>query len=188
MEINQKHLLENNVKHCKSSHYNERPQGEEISLIVIHGISLPEGKFGGDAIQQLFMGTINTEQYPEIANLKGERVSSHLVIDRKGSITQYIPFDKRAWHAGGSSFNDKPDCNNYAIGIELEGTDTIPYENIQYEKLAQICTSLIQNYPNITEKRIVGHSDIAPQRKTDPGPAFDWQHFKQLLNTARQLY
>lgn len=161
-------------------HQNDRPDNAEVSLLVIHNISLPEGQFGGEYVDQFFMGTLDCEN-PTFDYLKGVRVSSHLYIDRKGRITQYVPFSKRAWHAGASVFQGTSDCNNFSIGIEVEGTDKEPYTPKQYEVLAEVARQLMHNFPAITRERIVGHSAIAPGRKTDPGESFDWKHFFELL-------
>lgn len=155
-----------------SPHADDRPEGMMLSLLVIHGISLPSGVFGGDAIDQLFMGTLSTEAYPELASLVGLKVSSHLLIRRTGQILQYVPFHRRAWHAGVSIWRGRERCNDYSLGIELEGCDELPYEPIQYHQLERSMRALHVQFPNMRE--IVGHCDIAPGRKTDPGPAFDW--------------
>lgn len=163
------------MKSFDSPNYNERPPGTEISLLVIHGISLPPGKFGGNAIHDLFMNQLNTILFPHLKDL---RVSTHLLIRRSGEVIQYVPFHKRAWHAGKSSFQGRSECNDFSIGIELEGADDVPYDERQYQALREQILRIRTIYPAITTDRIVGHSDIAPGRKTDPGPAFDWKKLK----------
>lgn len=164
-----------------SPHCDDRPLGAVIDLLVIHNISLPPGIFGGSYIDDLFMGCLDPAAHPYFATIASLRVSSHLLIRRDGAITQYVPFTKRAWHAGQSQFQDRMNCNDFSIGIELEGADDIPYEEQQYQQLGVVTTLLLQAYPDITRDRIVGHSDIAPGRKTDPGPAFDWDFFRASL-------
>lgn len=164
-----------------SPHYNQRPENSEIDLLVIHSISLPEGQYGTPYIEALFTNRLAEYDEPALTALKGLKVSAHCVIKRDGSLQQYVPFDLRAWHAGESSFQGRSDCNNYSIGLELEGCDAEPYETQQYETLADLTAALIKCYPGITLDRIVGHYDIAPTRKTDPGPHFDWRHYKELV-------
>lgn len=170
-----------------SPNYDQRPDGTDISLIVIHGISLPPSQFGGEAITQLFTNKLDFDEDPYYQQIKDLKVSSHLLIRRDGSVIQYVPLDKRAWHAGESEFQGRMNCNDFAIGIELEGTDDIAYETEQYLSLAPLTQALIKAYPNINSERIVGHCDIAPGRKTDPGPSFDWQYYReQLAATERE--
>lgn len=164
-----------------SPHYNDRPQGMEIKLLVIHGISLPPGEFGGPYIDQLFTNTLDRNAHPSFADIAGLRVSSHLLIRRIGEITQYVSFQNRAWHAGLSYFAGRNNCNDFSIGIELEGCDEIPYAEAQYQQLAKVIKLLQQAWPVLTSDRIVGHSDIAPERKTDPGPAFNWDYLHYLI-------
>ncbi len=151
---------------------------DEISLIVIHGISLPAGQFGGQHVEALFCNRLDPASHPEFTGLDSLRVSSHLFVRRDGTVIQFVPFNRRAWHAGFSAYQGRPDCNDFSIGIELEGADTAPYEDAQYQLLAQICPALIRCY-DIDARDVVGHCDIAPGRKTDPGPAFDWQRFRE---------
>lgn len=167
-----------------SPNCNERPVPQDISLLVIHNISLPPGQYGGPHINELFTNQLRPEGHPYFAEVCGMEVSSHLLIRRDGSVIQYVPFDKRAWHAGDSCFEDTTNCNDFSIGIELEGVDDQPYEAIQYESLAAVTRSLMHTYPELSKQRIVGHSDIAPERKTDPGPAFDWDKYLKLLKDA----
>ena len=175
MEIDKGRLAE--ATQIPSENQDERPQ-EEISLIVIHGISLPEGQFGGPHIRELFCNTLDCSRYPGFASLEGVRVSSHLVIDRAGYIEQFVSFLDRAWHAGESSYQGRRNCNDFSIGIELEGSDNVPYTRAQYIKLADVCQLLRETY-GVSE--VVGHKDVAPGRKTDPGDSFDWDHFRSLI-------
>jgi N-acetyl-anhydromuramoyl-L-alanine amidase len=160
-----------------------RPDPADISLLVIHGISLPPGRFGGDAIERLFTNTLDPQAHPDFAQIAALRVSAHLLIDRRGRVTQYVPFALRAWHAGISRFGARERCNDFSIGIELEGTDTKRYTQRQYRALAACVRVIMARYPAIAPERIVGHSDIAPGRKTDPGPSFDWAHLLALLES-----
>jgi N-acetyl-anhydromuramoyl-L-alanine amidase len=177
----EKHWL-NNVRQVPSPNCDDRPQDCEIDLVVMHGISLPPNEYGGDFIDQLFTNTLDPQQHPYFAEIVALRVSSHLLIDRKGEVTQYVPFSDRAWHAGVSEFEGRQTCNNFSIGIELEGRDDEAYEAVQYELAANLVKLLMQNWPEITKQRVVGHCHVAPGRKTDPGEAFDWQHFYALLD------
>ncbi len=175
------------VRLCLSPNQGERPVNSEVSLLVIHNISLPPGQFGGGYIEQLFTNSLNQYEHSYFSEIIDLQVSAHLLIDRQGEIVQFVPFTHRAWHAGQSSFSGCENCNDYSIGIELEGTDVEPYTDLQYESLALICRKLLSLYPALSAERIVGHSEIAPGRKTDPGPAFDWKRFFTLLaNTSRK--
>ena len=165
-----------------SPNIDSRPDATDISLLVIHNISLPPNQFGGGYISQFFTNCLDPnadEYFAQICDLK---VSSHLLIDRQGNITQFAPFSARAWHAGVSQFSGRENCNDFSIGIEMEGADDIAYTDAQYEVLAAVTELLCKQYPLITENRIVGHSHIAPGRKTDPGQAFDWGRYKQMLD------
>ncbi len=157
-----------------SPNHDHRPEGEVINLVVVHGISLPEGQFGTPWVDALFTNRIEGGEAPGFEPLRELKVSTHLLIRRDGQLVQYVPLNARAWHAGRSSFEGRERCNDFSIGIELEGADHIPYEAVQYRELNRVLYQLMQWYPEITRQRIVGHSDIAPGRKTDPGPAFDW--------------
>ncbi len=170
------------VRRVKSPNCDKRPDNTGISLIVIHGISLPPGQYGHNHIDQLFANTLNPEQHPYFRQIEKLRVSAHLLIDRTGTLTQYVPFNLRAWHAGDSCFEGCLACNDYSIGIELEGCDDQAYEQAQYLKLGEVVKVLMTGWPAITRDRIAGHSDIAPGRKTDPGSAFDWEYFYNLLD------
>lgn len=158
-----------------SPNHDRRPDPADISLLVVHAISLPPGRFGGGFIDRLFTNTLPADAHPYFRTIHQLHVSSHLCIFRNGDVTQYVPFDRRAWHAGESRFEGRSRCNDFSIGIELEGCDDQPFEPRQYRRLAQAARALMRGYPKITAARIVGHSDIAPGRKTDPGPHFDWQ-------------
>ncbi len=164
-----------------SPHFDERPAGVQPDLLVIHGISLPAGQFGGPWIDRLFTGNLHPQAHPSFRDIAGLRVSAHAVIRRDGGITQYVPFGHRAWHAGRSQFQGRDACNDFSIGIELEGSDTTPYTDAQYESLTVLVAALLSAYPGLSTQRIAGHSDIAPGRKTDPGPAFDWARWRQML-------
>ena len=169
------------AKQIPSPFFNERPGDEMPSLLVIHCISLPEGIYGGKEIENLFTGCLDCDADPSFKDLEGLEVSAHCVIRRNGSIEQYISLDKRAWHAGVSSFKGREGCNDFSIGIELEGTDQSAYTHIQYQVLSELTFAIQNHYPKISDDRIVGHSDIAPGRKTDPGEGFDWDYYFQLL-------
>lgn len=167
-----------------SPHFNERPEESEVDLLIIHGISLPPGQFGGPWIEDFFLGCLDTKAHPAFAQLKHLRVASHLLIKRNGGVIQFVSFERRAWHAGQSQFEGRTDCNDFAIGIELEGADDVPYENAQYDILTGTIQVLMQHYPAINSRRIVGHCDVSPGRKTDPGPAFDWDRLHRLLENC----
>ncbi|MFZ5593482.1 MAG: 1,6-anhydro-N-acetylmuramyl-L-alanine amidase AmpD [Pseudomonadota bacterium] len=164
-----------------SPNQDERPADAAIDLLVIHGISLPPGEFGGGWIDALFTNTLDPQAHPYFQEIADLRVSAHVLIRRDGEIVQYVPFHRRAWHAGQSCFEGRARCNDFSIGVELEGCDDRPYEEAQYTALAELARALMAAYPAITPRRIAGHSDIAPGRKTDPGLAFDWQRFRTLL-------
>lgn len=169
------------AEYCPTSHCDERPDATQVSLLVIHNISLPPNEFGGDYIKYFFSGCLDPKLHPYFATIYQMRVSAHCLIKRNGDILQFVPFNKRAWHAGLSSFQGVSQCNDYSIGIELEGADHIAYTSSQYQSLTKVTKSLMQDYPAITLGRIVGHNDIAPVRKTDPGIAFNWAQFRQML-------
>ncbi|MDM5068885.1 1,6-anhydro-N-acetylmuramyl-L-alanine amidase AmpD [Aeromonas salmonicida] len=165
-----------------SPHHNERASVDDISLLVVHGISLPPGEFGGPWIDDLFLGRLDPTAHPYFAGIHQLRVSAHCLIRRDGELVQYVPFGARAWHAGVSSWDGREACNDFSIGIELEGTDEQPYSDAQYEVLSGLSRTISRHYPAITAQRIVGHCDIAPGRKTDPGDSFEWQRYRQMLN------
>ncbi|MEY1662579.1 1,6-anhydro-N-acetylmuramyl-L-alanine amidase AmpD [Isoalcanivorax beigongshangi] len=165
----------------RSPNANERPDPADLSLIVIHNISLPPGQFGGEDVERLFLNQLDHSADPYFAGLRGLEVSAHFYIRRHGDIRQYVACDRRAWHAGQSSWQGRSGCNDFSIGIELEGTDHTPYTNAQYRSVVALVRALLLQYPTLSEQAIVGHSDIAPGRKTDPGAAFDWPRFHGLL-------
>jgi AmpD protein len=169
------------VRQVLSPHADERPAGVQPALLVVHGISLPPGEFGGPWIDRLFTGNLPASAHPAFAAIATLRVSAHAGIRRDGQITQYVPFAARAWHAGESSYQGRPACNDYSVGIELEGCDEAPYAQAQYHALAQLIAALCAAYPTLSIERLVGHSDIAPGRKSDPGAAFDWPRLRALL-------
>jgi AmpD protein len=162
------------VVHQPSAHFDQRPQGTHIDLLVMHNISLPPGEFGSGYVQQLFAGTLDLNAHAWFKNLKGVRVSAHFLIERNGQLTQFVSCHDRAWHAGVSSFGGRPQCNDFSIGIELEGTDDTPYTEPQYAALTQLTEALRHTFPL---KAVRGHCHIAPERKTDPGASFDWQRY-----------
>lgn len=167
-----------------SPNCNDRPRQDDIGLVVIHGITVPPGQFGTGLVEALFLNTLDLTSHPAFADLEGVRVSAHLFIDRDGAVTQFVPFHRRAWHAGVSSFGGRENCNDFAIGIELEGTDDAPYDDAQYERLTGVLQALFLRYPQLSPSRVVGHAEIAPGRKTDPGPAFDWQRLLATLASS----
>jgi len=166
---------------CPSPNVNQRPSGQSVSLLVIHNISLPPGEFGNGCVQALFTNTLDPSQHPYFQTIAELKVSAHLFIERTGDLTQFVDFGERAWHAGVSAFHGIANCNDYSIGIELEGCDDIAYTDAQYDALAKVTRQILAAYPAITPERIVGHNQIAPERKTDPGEAFDWNRFHTLL-------
>lgn len=165
-----------------TTHWDRRPLGTPIDLLVIHNISLPPGEFGGPWIDDLFLGRLDASAHPyfAIAAAAG-RVSTHLLIPRDGRLVQYVPLELRAWHAGASCFEGRHGCNDFSIGIELEGDDASPFEPAQYHTLIRATRLIMTAYPGIRPQRIRGHSDIAPGRKTDPGPFFDWDLYRAAL-------
>lgn len=181
MQLDLKNGLIDSVRLQLSPNCDDRPDESDISLVVIHGISLPPGEFGGAGIDQLFTNTLDPEEHPYYEEVYQLKLSCHLLIRRDGELIQYVPFNKRAWHAGESVHDGREQCNNYAIGIELEGTDEQPYEAVQYERLTEVIKLLFGSYPKLDRNSIVGHCDIAPDRKTDPGPAFDWKKLQASL-------
>ena len=182
MKINKKTGLLDNTEYLPSPNYDERPDEQEPDLVVVHNISLPPGEFGGPYIGQLFTNCLNADDHPYFEGICDLRVSAHALIRRDGSIIQFVPFHQRAWHAGESNYCGRERCNDFSIGIELEGSDDMPFEDVQYTQLANMIKCLRETYPAIAKNAITGHCDIAPQRKTDPGPFFDWDRLKKLLN------
>ncbi len=177
MNIDQHWLTD--ATHIASPNFDDRANISDISLLVIHCISLPAGEFGSDTINQLFCNTLNPDEHPYFKEIYQLKVSAHLLIRRTGEIIQYVPFDKRAWHAGVSCYQGREKCNDFSIGIELEGTEFVPYTDVQYEQLNVVIAMLLKNYPTLSRQRITGHSDIAPERKTDPGVSFDWSRVQR---------
>lgn len=169
---------------CPSPNFGPRPDAEDISLLVVHNISLPPEQFGGPYIEDFFCNRLDTSAHPYFRQIAEMTVSSHLLIRRDGELLQFVSLRDRAWHAGRSVFCGREECNDFSIGIELEGADHIPYTKHQYQRLVAVTLDIMAAWPAITEERIAGHSDIAPGRKTDPGPAFDWGHFRRLLARA----
>lgn len=172
------------VNRSPSPNCDARPLDVVVDTLVVHGISLPPGRFGGGAIDALFGNRLDARAHPYFAAIAGLRVSAHVLIARTGTMTQYVNFERRAWHAGVSQFGARAAVNDFAIGVELEGTDDCPYALAQYCQLGRLAAALLRYYPALTRRRIVGHSDIAPQRKTDPGPAFEWPRFDAALDAA----
>jgi AmpD protein len=167
-----------------SPNCDERPPDTEVDLLVIHAISLPPGAFGGEGVERLFTNRLDPDAHPFFREIQGLQVSAHLFIRRDGTLYQFVPLGLRAWHAGASNFRGRERCNDFSVGIELEGTDEHPYTPMQYRRLGQTAATVMAACPGITPERIAGHADIAPGRKTDPGPAFDWQRFYTELNGA----
>ena len=170
------------VRWCPSPNFGPRPDGSSISLLVVHNISLPPEQFGGPHIENFFCNCLDTAVHPYFETIAELKVSAHALIRRDGSVIQFVSCLDRAWHAGRSSFQGKEECNDYSIGIELEGADDVPYTEDQYRALARLALLAMTAWPEITPGRIAGHSDIAPGRKTDPGPAFEWSRFRALLS------
>lgn len=169
------------VRRCPSPNFNARPAGCAVELLVIHNISLPAGHFGTGHVEALFTNCLDCNAAPEFAGLIDLRVSAHLLIERDGRVTQFVSLLDRAWHAGVSVFGSRDNCNDFSIGIELEGTDFEPYTDGQYAVLVRVTQALFERFPGLKRGAIVGHSDIAPGRKTDPGPAFDWLRYRNSL-------
>jgi len=180
-------LLGDGVVYRESPNADRRPAtgAGDIHLLVIHNISLPPGEFGTGQVERLFTNRLDCSTHPYFERLAGVRVSAHLFIDRHGVVTQFVNFNDRAWHAGVSHFDGRDKCNDFSIGIELEGTDDIPYTEVQYCRLAEVCHCLQCAYPAIAMEHIVGHSAIASGRKTDPGASFDWHKFHRVLTSLR---
>ncbi|WP_425916823.1 1,6-anhydro-N-acetylmuramyl-L-alanine amidase AmpD [Pseudomonas sp. GWSMS-1] len=174
------------IQHCPSPNFNQRPLGE-VSLLVIHNISLPPGEFGTGKVQAFFQNRLDADEHPYFAGIASLQVSAHFFIERDGAVTQFVSCNERAWHAGQSRFAERENCNDFSLGIELEGTDDLPFTAAQYAALIALTQQLQAAYPAITPARICGHSDIAPGRKTDPGPAFDWQRMRMALQQDKEL-
>lgn len=174
------------VCHCPSPNFNARPNGE-ISLLVIHNISLPPGQFATGKVQAFFQNRLDVTEHPYFEGIRELRVSAHFLIERDGSVIQFVSCLDRAWHAGVSSFEGRDTCNDFSLGIELEGTDELPFTDAQYQALIALTRQLQAAYPAITPHRVCGHSDVAPGRKTDPGPAFDWTRFRGALQYTGEM-
>ena len=183
MQLDLKTGLLDSARQQPSPNCDDRPDESDISLIVIHGISLPPGEFGGSGIDELFTNRLNPDEHPYYRGIYELRVSSHLLIRRDGELVQYVPLHRRAWHAGESVYAGRKQCNDFAVGIELEGDDETPYEDAQYDMLEEVARLLCNSYPGLSRECIVGHCDIAPGRKTDPGPVFDWGRLKAGLTS-----
>lgn len=171
------------VRKVISSNCDQRPDKSEIDLLVIHSISLPPDEFGGGYVDQLFTNVLDPDQHPYFKKIELLRVSAHLLLDRNGDVTQYVPFNQRAWHAGESEFEGRASCNDYSIGIELEGCDSEDFTQAQYNTLVNVTGAIMQFWPKITKQRITGHCHIAPNRKTDPGPTFNWDDYYASIST-----
>jgi N-acetyl-anhydromuramoyl-L-alanine amidase len=172
------------VRQVLSPHRDERPAGVLPDLIVMHNISLPPDEFGGPWIERLFNGDLPPDHHPYFAEIQGMRVSSHVLVRRDGEVLQFVPFHERAWHAGVSTFEGRSACNDFSIGIELEGADELPFEEVQYTQAGAVIRALLAAYPALSAQHVVGHSDIAPGRKTDPGPAFSWPGLRAAISAA----
>lgn len=170
-----------NTRHCYSPNFDARPDAQDISLIVVHNISLPPAEFGNENVESFFCNCLEPSAHPYFETIADMRVSAHFFIQRTGELTQFVSCDDMAWHAGVSNYQGRERCNDFSIGIELEGTDELPYTHAQYSQLAKLCARLIAQYPKLSASAICGHSDIAPGRKTDPGSAFDWPLVKSML-------
>ncbi len=170
-----------NARKVPSPHFDARPDAHDISLLVLHNISLPPGQFGSGDVEAFFTGHINSSAHPYFESIAHLRVSAHFFIRRDGEVVQFVATGARAWHAGVSSFQGRERCNDYSLGIELEGSDDTPFNSAQYHQLVQLSTDILRAFPRITLERIVGHQHIAPERKTDPGPFFDWDHYRRAL-------
>ena len=169
------------VRQVISPHCDARPAETLPELIIVHGISLPPNEFGGPWIDRLFTGTLPWDAHPYFRQIEGLRASAHVVIRRDGQLTQYVPFGERAWHAGVSQYRTRSGCNDFSIGVELEGTDDIAYTDAQYAQLVELIAALIEAYPSLSPEHLVGHSDVAPGRKSDPGPYFEWPRLRAQL-------
>lgn len=173
------------AKQTPSPNFDDRPADTNIDLIVLHNISLPPGQFGGPWIDDLFTRTLDPSADPFFGEIYTQKISSHILIRRDGEVVQYVPFHCRAWHAGKSNYQGREHCNDYSIGIELEGCDDKAFTEIQYLQLTGVIKELLKTYNTLSKDRVTGHSDIAPGRKTDPGPCFDWQQVHRLLETYK---
>lgn len=182
IRLNSQTGLVEGVRYTPSPNCDDRPVGIVVDTLVIHSISLPPGHFGGGDIEALFCNRLDPKADPYYRTLVGLKVSAHLLVRRDGALMQFVPLHKRAWHAGRSSYDGRTRVNDFSIGVELEGMDEQPYEDVQYAELSRLSALIIASFPAVTSGRIVGHSDIAPGRKTDPGPAFDWTRYRRMLH------
>lgn len=187
MEVDKETGLLDCAVQIPSPNQDERPAGAQPDLIVVHSISLPPGEYGGPHIGELFTNRLDPSAHPYFATIAGLRVSAHLLIRRDGRIEQFVPFHRRAWHAGASCYEGRDCCNDFSIGIELEGTDAGEYETPQYEALVDVVEALCRAYPGLSPARMAGHSHISPDRKTDPGPGFDWDRVGAMLDEHQQV-
>ncbi len=169
------------ARQCLSPNRDSRPEGATLDMVIVHGISLPPGQFGGGEIEALFLNTLDWDAHPYFDEIRGMQVSAHLLIGRDGELVQFVPFTERAWHAGESSFRGRACCNDFSVGIELEGEDETPYDERQYAVLSAVLKALTTAFPQITAREIAGHCDVSPGRKSDPGPAFDWPRLYDAL-------
>jgi len=175
------------ARRVDSPNCDDRPPGQAPELVVVHGISLPPGEFGGPWIEALFTNRLPAHGHPYFAAIAGLRVSAHLLVRRDGAVVQFVPFHRRAWHAGTSQWRGRERCNDFSIGIELEGTDTLPYAPAQYAVLARVVAGLCRAYPRLPADAVVGHSDVSPGRKSDPGIAFDWPLLRSLIRYGLEV-
>ncbi len=169
------------IRHLPSPNFNQRPEPGDISLLVVHNISLPPDQFGGGYIEQFFCNQLDCSIHPYFEEIRDLTVSAHVLIDRSGAMIQFVSFLDRAWHAGASCFAGRDDCNDFSVGVELEGSDCQPFSQSQYDSLAWLSRQLMARFPSLTAERIVGHEHIAPGRKTDPGPYFNWDLYQQMI-------
>ena len=174
------------ARQIASPNYNARPAHSEIELLVVHSVSLPPSQFGGGYIEQFFQNELDWSLHPYFQTIQGMQVSTHLLILRSGEVLQFVNFNQRAWHSGRSTYLGKKECNDYSIGIELEGSDDLPFQEIQYQVLAHVVTVLQATYPKLLQ-HVAGHSDIARGRKTDPGPYFDWLKIRRLIQQYKAI-
>jgi len=172
------------ARQVTSPNCDDRPQDCEPELIIVHSISLPPGEFGGRWIERLFTNTLDPDAHPYFRKINGLRVSSHLLIRRDGEVVQFVPLTRRAWHAGESCFSGRESCNDFSIGIELEGADDQPYTGVQYQRLSMLIAALRNALPSLADAPVVGHSEVSPGRKTDPGPCFDWARLRHMVAAA----
>ena len=182
MQLDSDNAWLSEVARCHSPNSDERPTGCDVDLIVVHGISLPPGRYGEGYVHRLFTNTLDSTVHRYFEGIAKLRVSAHLLIERGGATTQFVALNRRAWHAGQSSHRGREACNDFSVGIELEGIDDEPYETAQYARLCEIIAVILAAWPHIDRTCLVGHSDVAPGRKTDPGSAFDWSYLYAQLD------